>query len=124
VLITAVLHDTIEDTNTDCDDLEEAFGPEVAAGVALLSKDRRRPFDEREREYCEQLARAPGPVQVCKLADIFDNLMDLANLPPERRRRSLDNARRYLDALRTDLKEPAAGPWQTVANLYEEVKGA
>ena len=47
VLAAAVLHDTIEDTTTDFDDLEKHFGREVAEWVAALSKDKRR--HERER---------------------------------------------------------------------------
>src|SRR5437588_3817791 len=43
VLTAAVLHDTIEDTTTDRDDLAEQFGETVAGWVALLSKDKRLP---------------------------------------------------------------------------------
>src|SRR5262245_29008948 len=45
VLCAAVLHDTIEDTTTDYDDLEEAFGAEVAGWVALLTKNKSLPHD-------------------------------------------------------------------------------
>src|SRR5207247_7086248 len=41
VLAAAVLHDTVEDTTTDFDDLAEDFDPEVAGWVAALSKDKR-----------------------------------------------------------------------------------
>src|SRR6266702_1696056 len=41
VLTAAVLHDTIEDTTTDFDDLAERFGATVAGWVAILSKDKR-----------------------------------------------------------------------------------
>src|SRR5438309_10990310 len=47
----AVLHDTIEDTTTDFDDLQERYGAEVAGWVALLSKDKRLPDDQREAAY-------------------------------------------------------------------------
>ena len=40
MLASALLHDTIEDTTTDCDDLIKQFGPEVALWVAALSKTR------------------------------------------------------------------------------------
>jgi len=123
VLTAAVLHDTIEDTNTDFDDLQETFGMEIAGWVAALSKDKRLPHDPREEAYCRALADSPWQVQVCKLADIFDNLMDTGSMPPSQRDRSFQNARRYLDALRTDLKEQAAGAWQTVGRLYEEMTG-
>src|SRR4051794_24993753 len=48
VLTAAVLHDTIEDTTTDNDDLSERFGPDVARWVAALTKDKRQPDEERE----------------------------------------------------------------------------
>src|SRR5437660_12911865 len=47
VLTAAVLHDAVEDTTTDFDDLAEEFGPEVAGWVALLSKDKRLPEPRR-----------------------------------------------------------------------------
>src|SRR5256885_16211304 len=43
VLAAAVLHDTIEDTTTDYDDVVKRFGPRVAQFVALLTKDKRLP---------------------------------------------------------------------------------
>jgi guanosine-3',5'-bis(diphosphate) 3'-pyrophosphohydrolase len=124
VLIAAVLHDTVEDTTTDFDDLEEAFGKDVAAWVAALSKDKRLAHDPREEAYCRGLTAGPWPVQVCKLADVFDNLMDASRGPAERRERVLQNARRYLDALRRDLKEQAAEPWRKVEALYQEIKSS
>src|SRR5262249_31371428 len=65
-LTAAVLHDTVEDTTTDHDDIAEQFGREVADWVGLLSKDKRLPEDAREQAYCDQLARAPWQVKVCK----------------------------------------------------------
>src|SRR6516164_2465453 len=41
ILTAAVLHDTIEDTTTDFDDLTEHFGAEVAGWVTQLTKDKR-----------------------------------------------------------------------------------
>src|SRR5262249_22101667 len=48
VLAAAVLHDTLEDTTTDFDDLAESFGKEIADWVAQLSKDKRLVHDGRE----------------------------------------------------------------------------
>src|SRR5713226_7417151 len=56
VLTAAVLHDTVEDTTTDFDDLEKEFGSEVAGWVAALSKDKRLPDAEREKAYVTQLS--------------------------------------------------------------------
>ena len=96
-LTVAALHDTIEDTTTDRDDLIEAFGPQVAAHVATLSKDKRLPHDEREQAYFDALAAAPLPVKLCKLADTLDNLLDSQHLDAETRRKKVDQARELLD---------------------------
>src|SRR5947199_10201958 len=84
VLTAAVLHDTLEDTTTDYDDLAEQFGRDVADWVAMLTKDKSLPEPEREKKYRDTLARAPWQVKVCKLADVYDNLSDSVNMPPEK----------------------------------------
>jgi (p)ppGpp synthase/HD superfamily hydrolase len=122
VLTAAVLHDTIEDTTTDFDDLAERWDSELASWVAALSKDKRLPYAEREKAYCSRLAAAPWQVQVCKLADLFDNILDHDYLPVNKRLSSLRKKRPYLDALRSDLKPEAAAAWQRVARLYEEME--
>jgi guanosine-3',5'-bis(diphosphate) 3'-pyrophosphohydrolase len=105
-LTAAVLHDTIEDTTTDFDDIAEHFGRRVAEWVALLSKDKRRVDEEREQEYVDGLRRACWQVRVCKLADIYDNLTDMAHTRPEQRQRTLRRSRLYLDALQAPWPEP------------------
>src|SRR5689334_2895677 len=96
VLTAAVLHDTVEDTTTDCDDLIERFGPDVARWVAALTKDKRFPDEERERAYAAALTAGGWQVQVCKLADVFDNLLDSGHFPPEKRRKTFSRSRFYL----------------------------
>jgi (p)ppGpp synthase/HD superfamily hydrolase len=120
MLITALLHDVIEDTTTDYDDLEKDYGPEIATWVALLTKDKRLPDDERERTYVERLKEAPWQVQVCKLADIFDNLMDVARLPSDRQARSLQRAEQYFAELRHLSAAEAKKPIALVQQLIEE----
>lgn len=75
-LTAAVLHDTIEDTTTDYDDLLEHFGKEVADLVVCLTKDPHLVENEREAEYFAGLARAPWKARLIKLADSYDNLLD------------------------------------------------
>ena len=48
-----VLHDTLEDTTTDYDDLAKHFGEGVARLVVCLTKDSRLPEEEREAAYCQ-----------------------------------------------------------------------
>ena len=75
-LAAAVLHDTIEDTTTDFDDLAAEFGPDVARYVAALSKDSRLPEEEREKAFFEVLDHSPWQVRAIKMADSYDNLLD------------------------------------------------
>ncbi len=97
VLAAAALHDTIEDTTTDRDELIERFGERVAAMVAMLSKDKRKPYGEREPDYFHGLEAAPIEVRLCKLADLYDNLSDAAHLLPEARSKSIAQAQQALD---------------------------
>jgi guanosine-3',5'-bis(diphosphate) 3'-pyrophosphohydrolase len=121
-LAAAVLHDTLEDTTTDFDDVQEQFGRDVAEWAAALSKDKRLPYEEREQAYCRTLAAAPWQVQVGKLADVFDNLLDTDYLPRARQPEALRKKKRYLDALRSGLKPEAAPAFATVARLAEELE--
>src|SRR3954466_10897816 len=75
-LAAALLHDVIEDTTADYDDVEREFGRAVADVVAALTKDMRRPNDAREAEYDRQLAAAPWQARLVKLADVYDNVSD------------------------------------------------
>jgi guanosine-3',5'-bis(diphosphate) 3'-pyrophosphohydrolase len=78
ILAAAALHDTIEDTTTDYDDLAEQFGRDVAGLVAALTKNATLPEGERERDYDARLARADWRARLIKLADCYDNLCDEA----------------------------------------------
>jgi guanosine-3',5'-bis(diphosphate) 3'-pyrophosphohydrolase len=120
-LMAAALHDAIEDTSTDFDDLAEAFGPEVAQWAAALCKDKRRPDDEREEEYIARLKQAPWQVKVCKLADVFDNMLDAKHLNAEQRKSNRRRSRQYLDALGADLPAEARPAYQTVERLFAEL---
>lgn len=75
-LCAAALHDTIEDTLTDYDDLLELFGEPVADAVAALTKDMRLREDLRESTYDEGLAQASWQARAVKLADVYDNFCD------------------------------------------------
>jgi (p)ppGpp synthase/HD superfamily hydrolase len=105
MLAAALLHDTIEDTTTDRDDIVEHFGEEVALWVTSLSKDPRMPEVEREMAYCRQLAASEWQVKALKLADIYDNLADCAHSSAPARRKTAAKARAYLEFLAPGLDE-------------------
>jgi (p)ppGpp synthase/HD superfamily hydrolase len=120
MLCAALLHDTVEDTKTDFDDLAEKFSPEVAEWVGLLTKDKRLPDTKREKAYVKALQGAPWQVQVCKLADIYDNLSDLAAMPAEKREKSLERAQQYLEGLSKAPPADLERPLQLTSQLWRE----
>ena len=75
----AWLHDTIEDTDTDYDEIYEKFNREIADYVASVTKDTRLIKEEQERQYIIQLENAPWQAKVVKLGDIIANFKDLTN---------------------------------------------
>lgn len=123
-LATALLHDTLEDTTTDFDDLQEAFGRNVAHHVADLSKDTRLPDATREAAYTQTLAKAPPAVKIAKLADIYDNLRDSRNLSSSQRAGVIRRSEMYLPALERDLPAVAVLPLQMVRSLLQELSDA
>lgn len=120
-LVAAILHDTIEDTKTDFDDVAEQFGEEIAGWVATLSKDKRLKETEREEAYVAGLREAPWQVQVCKLGDVYDNLLDARTSDAKKRSTALRNARRYLDALKSDRPE-VDRRWKLVSDLLADLE--
>lgn len=123
MLAAALLHDTIEDTATDCDDVVAHFGPVVAGWVATLTKDMRLPHEEREAEYVAALASAPWQVKVCKLGDIYDNLVDCVTVSaPGYRERTCQKSRTYLDAVAGGLPEKAQAAFARTEQKLAEVE--
>ena len=81
-LAAALLHDTIEDTETTPDEIDAAFGPAVRDLVLEVSDDTSLPKEERKRL---QIAHAPGLSEAArriKIADKTCNITDIAQDPP------------------------------------------
>lgn len=105
VLCAAVLHDTIEDTETTVAEIAAAFGPEVAAVVVEVTDDRALPKAERKRLQVEHAPHASPAARLVKLADKICNLRDMLAAPPagwpgERKRAYFDWAAAVVDGLR------------------------
>ncbi len=93
-IITALLHDTVEDTLTTIEEVESKFGPEVARlvdGVTKLSKIEAQTEDERAAENLRKFLLAISDdirVLLVKLADRLHNMRTLHFIrSPEKRRR-------------------------------------
>ena len=81
ILITALLHDTVEDTECTLDDIESAFGADIREQVRLLTRIQGEPFSVYARRLFSQ-----GSYQtvIVKLADRLHNLRTIVYMPDVR----------------------------------------
>ncbi|MBK1721644.1 HD domain-containing protein [Thiocystis violacea] len=105
VMAGALLHDTVEDTETTPEELEARFGSELRALVMEVTDDRSLPKAERKRQQVLRAGGASEGARLVKLADKICNLRDMAESPPhswdlERRRAYFDWAAEVIGQLR------------------------
>lgn len=79
----AVLHDTIEDTETTPTEIEQAFGAEVRDLVVEVTDDKDLPKQERKRLQIEHAPQLSERAKAIKLADKICNVRDMTHAPPD-----------------------------------------
>jgi len=104
-LCAALLHDTIEDTETTNSELRETFGDDICNIVLEVTDDKLLPKLERKRLQIDHTANASEKAKLVKLADKICNLRDMANHPPanwdiQRRQDYFDWSKQVIDQLR------------------------
>jgi len=82
-LCAAILHDTIEDTETTKEELVENFGEKIANIVIEVTDNKDLPKAERKLLQIEHAAHASYEAKLVKLADKICNLRDLLSTPPQ-----------------------------------------
>lgn len=105
VIVAAVLHDTVEDTETTEQELLRLFGKDVADIVMEVTDDKSLPKEERKRLQVEHAATISRRAKLVKLADKICNLRDIARNPPadwplERKQAYFDWAKSVVDPMR------------------------
>ncbi len=117
--IAALLHDTLEDTDTTKEELGRLFGPRVAQLVAEESENKRieraakDTWKERKQETIDHLKEASTEVQIVALGDKLSNIRAMA-----RDYRSLGD--RLWD--RFNQKDPKEHGWYygSIAKIFGE----
>ena len=105
VLAAALLHDTIEDTQTTFRELEDRFGEVVAQYVLEVTDDKSiKEKAERKRLQIEHASHKSQGAALVKLADKTSNIRDVGADPPEhwdkqRRLEYLEWAKKVVDQL-------------------------
>ena len=105
VICAALLHDTIEDTETTLEELEANFGKGIAKIVLEVSDDKSLPKAERKLMQIEHARDASKRAKLVKLADKISNLRDILNSPPadwsvQRKQDYFDWAKQVVDQVR------------------------
>lgn len=82
ILMAALLHDTIEDTQTSLEELRNEFGYRVEKLVQELSDDKSLSQKERKRLQIQNASKKSLEASLIVLADKLSNLSDLLENPP------------------------------------------
>ena len=82
VLCAAILHDTLEDTETTAAELDTLFGPRVTAIVLEVTDDKTLEKQVRKQRQIEHAPHLSPEAKLVKLADKICNLRDLSTSPP------------------------------------------
>jgi len=105
VLCAAILHDTIEDTETTADELRKHFGEKITSIVLEVSDDKSLEKEERKQLQIDHAASLSKEAKLVKLADKIANITDIINTPPagwskERKQEYFAWAKAVVDNLR------------------------
>lgn len=104
VLQAAILHDTIEDTQTTYEELVKEFGKDVADVVLEVTDDKSLGKAMRKQMQVDHAPHKSRAAALVKLADKTCNLRDIASSPPHewslaRRQEYFDWARKVVHGL-------------------------
>lgn len=110
ILCAAVLHDTIEDTETSEGELRASFGEVISRIVMEVTDDRSLPKTARKQAQISHAPILSREARAVKLADKICNLRDVENASPpdwslQRRQAYYDWARDVVDGLRGEFSQ-------------------
>jgi len=122
LLAAALLHDTLEDTNTTEEELKENFGDLITSLVKELTTDKKESKIMGKKEYLANKLSDPEKISswglVIKLADRLNNVFDLQNGSKEFREKYIDETEHILKNL--EEKRKLTNPKK---ELIKKIKG-
>jgi len=105
IIVAAILHDTVEDTDTTAQQLERIFGNDIKNIVIEVTDDKSLAKEERKHQQIEHAATCSQQAKLVKLADKICNLRDILESPPTewslaRKQEYFDWSKRVVDQIR------------------------
>lgn len=82
LIVAAILHDTVEDTETTLAELEKQFGPKVSGIVGEVTDDKTLKKEARKKLQEVNAPRASSQAKQLMIADKINNVRDIMNSPP------------------------------------------
>lgn len=122
IIIAALLHDTIEDTDYTIDELQEDFGGKVREIVETLTeprstKEKKLTFKEKKKAYADQLKKGPEEAVLVAAADKIHNLRTIVE-------DYTDDHERFISDFGKNFDERLEA-YQTIANVINNrLKGS
>lgn len=112
----ALLHDTVEDTDTKIEEIAQLFGHGIAEGVLALTKDESLPGDEQIGDSVQRIKKQPKEIWSVKLAD------RITNLQPPPAQWSNEKIQSYINDSYMILSELKEGNVYLANRLSEKIK--
>jgi len=82
VICAALLHDTVEDTDTTPEELEREFGVAIRDLVMAVTDDKTLPPHVRKERQVAHASEVSPQAKLVKLADKISNVRDMTDAPP------------------------------------------
>jgi len=105
ILAAALLHDTLEDTETDYEELRGQFGEDIADVVVEVTDTKWLSKEARKRLQVSKASHSSARARAVKIADKICNLRDILGSPPKdwslpRKQKYFDWAKQVVDGVR------------------------
>ncbi|MBU2612221.1 MAG: HD domain-containing protein [Nanoarchaeota archaeon] len=121
----ALLHDTLENTNTNEKELKENFGELITSLVKELTTDKKESQSIGKKEYLAEKLSNTGKVSswglVIKLADRLDNVSDLHKSEKKFRENYIDETKHILKTLE-EKRALTSTQKKLIAKIREKIK--
>ncbi|MDH4249139.1 MAG: HD domain-containing protein [Deltaproteobacteria bacterium] len=124
LLMAAVLHDVIEDTETSEEELRDAFGERVARIVMEVTDDKSLPRHERKALVVRNIGHKSREARLVKLSDLLSNVGDVIHHPPNWNRERKQEYLEWCNQVFAGLRNVDAGLEAALAaRLAEAARG-
>ncbi len=123
LLMAAVLHDVVEDTDTTAEELRALFGARVAGIVLEVSDDMEASRAERKSAVVRTIGGRSAEARLVKLSDLIANVYDVIHHPPHwndaRKREYLD----WVEAVARRVRGTHEGLEERLVELVAQARG-